>query len=403
MNIFTDAQMREKFKKEVLEPLGFQPNLNDQGYIDTMYASFLQEEKQLGNIMSNLPSAVDAASQTPTSFTGDGDGDEKAQRTGYNEYSDKITTMEWDPRRDGPPQPITNLPAVHDPFDTGNWADNVMPYNKNANTLDATNRSSDPNLQAEVNAFLEQEQVLDAAGGQNPPGTATVPMPQRRSVSEATVPMPEWPKDDQASAPDQNSGTETVDVSQENLSPLQREIREARMITRGYTEYSPEVQAQIEQDVAARQQLHDALKPNYETVTISGEDADNIRNAVSFAKKMEIGQSEAQGNTHIGFGGVVFDGKNINTNAGEWITKGHNNNGDVGKTAITNSTVAITIPPHANPNHLTEGEIGRRIMNLNANGNTVYVTINPKSKFMPGKVFMIAPGQNPKQVMFEQN
>lgn len=46
MELNKEPKMWAKFKREILDPLGPQVGLNDQGTIDTMYVSFLDEEKK---------------------------------------------------------------------------------------------------------------------------------------------------------------------------------------------------------------------------------------------------------------------------------------------------------------------------------------------------------------------
>ena len=69
MNAKINKNMRRRFVKEVLNPLGNKPYLNDQGIIDTMYAAFIAEEgKKLNLAFRGSPSlqsiAVDRLENT---------------------------------------------------------------------------------------------------------------------------------------------------------------------------------------------------------------------------------------------------------------------------------------------------------------------------------------------------
>lgn len=57
MHPFNNAEMRKKFEREVLKPLGSQPHIEDPAFIETMYQSFLVEEakkKSMDDFMASI-------------------------------------------------------------------------------------------------------------------------------------------------------------------------------------------------------------------------------------------------------------------------------------------------------------------------------------------------------------
>lgn len=81
-----DAEMRKKFEREVLLPLGNQPHLDDPEFIDAMYLSFLEEEAKKTNI-NDFMTSLQPHSMTVDSEKKSRDNKDETMQRGDNQKS----------------------------------------------------------------------------------------------------------------------------------------------------------------------------------------------------------------------------------------------------------------------------------------------------------------------------